>query len=312
MSPRFAFFEGRIVPIEEAKISIMTHALNYGTAAFGGLRGYWNGDEQQLFLFRPLDHFARLLNSAKLLMMNFSYTPESLTDLLIELLNQEAYHENIYVRPLVYKASAGIGVRLHDVKDELSMFAQPYGSYLDREDGLRVCVSSWKRVDDNAIPARGKLAGAYVNSALIKTDAVLNGFDEALVLNDDGHITEASAANFFIVRNGSVITPPVNANILEGITRRTMMTLLYDEMNVPVIERNIDRTEVYAADEAFLCGTGVQIASISEVDRRPIGTGKTGPIVEELRNLFFAVVQGKVQKYREWVQPVYAAEHEAV
>ncbi len=310
MSSRFAFFEGQIVPIEQAKISITTHALNYGTAAFGGVRGYWNPDEKQLYLFRPLDHFTRLLNSGRLLMMKLPYTPEQLTELLIELLRREEFQENVYVRPLVYKASEGIGVRLHDLRDELSMFAVPYGSYLGKEDGIRVGLSSWRRVDDNAIPARGKLTGAYVNSALIKTEAVLNGYDEALVLSDDGHISEGSAANFFMVRNGTVITPPVSANVLEGITRRTVMTLLSDELGIPVIEREIDRTEVYMADEAFFSGTGVQIAAITEVDRRVIGNGATGPIVNKVRDLFFEVVQGKVEKYREWVQPVYVAERE--
>jgi len=307
-SPRFAFFEGQIVPIEQAKISVMTHALHYGTAAFAGLRGYWNNDEQQLFIFRPMDHFVRLLNSAKLLMMNFSFTPQQLTQLLVNLLRREDYREDIYIRPLIYKASAGIGVRLHDLDDELTMFAMPHGDYLGRADNIRVCVSSWRRVDDTAIPARGKLSGAYVNSALAKTDAVLNGYDEALVLTQDGHVAEGSAENFFMIRNGTAITPPITANVLEGITRRTVITLLTESLGIPVVERDIDRSELYVAEEAFFCGTGVQIAAISEIDHRPVGNGSTGETTDRLRSLFANVVRGRVPAYRELVYPVYADE----
>src|SRR5579859_5382769 len=305
-NPRFAFFEGQIVPIEQAKISVMTHALHYGTAAFAGLRGYWNNDEHQLFVFRPLDHFTRLLNSAKLLMMDFNYTPEQLTQILVDLLRRENYHEDIYIRPLIYKSSAGIGVRLHDLENELTIFAMPHGDYLGRVENIRVCVSSWRRVDDNAIPARGKLTGAYVNSALVKTEAVLNGFDEALVLTQDGHVAEGSAENFFMVRNGTAITPPITANVLEGITRRTVITLLSESLGVPVVEREIDRSELYNAQEAFFCGTGVQIAAISEIDRRPVGNGSIGEITNRLCSLFADVVRGKVPTYRHLVHPVYA------
>ena|SRR5579859_5998267 len=306
--PRFAYFQGQIVPIEQAKISIMTHALNYGTAAFGGVRAYWNDEQEQLFIFRPFDHFTRLLQSAKILMMKTPYTSEQLTEITAELLRREGYHEDVYIRPLVYKSSMGIGVRLHDLNDDFSMFAMPHGDYLGKSEGVRVCISSWRRVDDNAIPARGKLAGSYVNSALINTDAQLNGFDEALVLTDDGHVAEGSAENFFMVRNGTAITPPITANILEGITRRTVITLLTEVLGVPVVEREIDRSELYLADEAFFCGTGVQIAAISEIDRRPVANGKTGVLTRQLRTLFFDVVRGKMPKYSQWLQPVYATE----
>ena len=289
----------------------MTHALNYGTAAFGGLRGYWNADDEsagQLFIFRPRDHFARLLQSAKLLLMHLDTTPEALTDILLELIRREDYHEDIYIRPLVYKSTTGIGVRLHDLEDDLTIFAQPQGGYLGRQEHIRVCVSSWRRVDDNAIPARGKLAGSYVNSALIKTDAVLNGYDEALVLTQDGHVAEGSAENFFMIRNGVAITPPITANILEGITRRTVIALLTEQLGVPVVERDIDRSELYIADEAFFTGTGVQVAAISEIDRRPVGNGQTGPISARVLALFDNVVRGRVPAYRAWNQPVYVSE----
>jgi branched-chain amino acid aminotransferase len=306
--PKFAFFNGKIVPLEEAKVSVMNHALNYGTGVFGGLRGYWNDDEQQLFVFRPLDHFERFVQSASLMRIDTGHTPQELVDILTELLRTEGFRETVYVRPLAYKAAEMIGVRLHDVEDGFTMFALPFGRYVDKEEGLHVGFSAWRRVDDNAIPARGKVTGAYANSALIKSDAVLAGYDEALVLNQDGHISEASAANIFIIRKGVAYTPPVEANVLEGIVRRSVIDLLRDELGVQVVERNIDRTEVYIADEAFLCGTGVQVAAITKVEHRNVGTGTMGEVTNSLRDLFFDVVNGRVPQYRHWLNPVYDKE----
>ncbi|MBX3066370.1 MAG: branched-chain amino acid transaminase [Anaerolineae bacterium] len=307
-TPHYAFFEGDIVPIEQAKVSIMTHALHYGTAAFAGLRAYWNADENQLYLFRPLDHFKRFRASAELLYIDLPYTPEKMRDIVISLLCHEGYHTDTYIRPLVYKSQQVIGVRLHNLTSDLAIFAIPFGNYLEHEEGINVTFSSWRRVDDNAIPPRGKICGAYVNSALTKTEAALDGFDDALVLDQEGHIAEASAANFFMVRNGKVITPPVYADILEGITRNTCITLLAEEMGLVVEERPIDRTELFRADEAFLCGTAVQIAAIVTADHHRIGTGKMGPLVTELRRLFFQVVHGELPQYRQWVEPVYSLE----
>jgi branched-chain amino acid aminotransferase len=239
-------------------------------------------------------------------MMDFSYSPENLAEITLDLLRREGWQQDVYVRPLAYKADEKIGVRLHGLIDELTIFSLPFGRYIEKEEGAHVTFSSWRRVDDNAIPARGKISGAYVNSALIKSDALLNGFDEALVLNENGHLAEGSAENVFIVRGGVAITPPVTENILEGITRRTVIRLLANDLGVKVVERLIDRTEVYLADEAFFCGTGVQIAALSRVDHRPIGNGKMGPITKELRDLYFDVVRGKVARYADWCAPVYA------
>jgi branched-chain amino acid aminotransferase len=308
--PKFAFFGGRVVPYSEAKVGVLTHAMNYGTSVFGGLRGYWNSDENQLFVFRPYDHFHRFLNSTKLMCMELPYSIDDLTNGLLELLRTENHREDCYVRPLAFVSDEIIGVRLHDLHAELSIVTIPFGRYVDAEEGAHVTVSSWRRVDDNSIPARGKIGGAYVNSAFIKTDAMRSGFDEAIVLNQDGHLSEGSAENFYIVRNGKVITPPVTDNILEGITRNTVINLLRNEMGIEVEERSIDRTEVYICDESFFSGTGVQIAAITKVDHRPIGDGKMGPIVSELRDLYFNVVRGKVQKYRHWNTPVYETERE--
>jgi branched-chain amino acid aminotransferase len=306
--PSYAYFAGQIVPIEQAKVSVMTHALNYGTGAFGGVRAYWNDEDDQLYIFRPLDHFRRVLSSGKILMMDLPYTPASMLEILLKLLRKENYRgEDVYVRPLIYKSSEGIGVRLHDLDAEFTMFALPFGSYIQNEEGSRVTFSAWRRIDDNAIPARGKITGAYANSALIKTDAALAGFDEALVLDQYGHISEGSAENFFIIRDGVAITPPLHANILEGITRRTIMHLLQEELNVEVQVREIDRTEVFVADEAFFCGTGVQVVAITEVDHRAVGNGQMGPIVRDLRDLYFRVVRGQVARYQDWNVPVYTS-----
>lgn len=308
--PHFAFFDGRIVPFEQATVSVLTHSFNYGTGVFGGLRGYWNDDEEQLYVFRPLDHFERLIQSAGLLRIRVPYTPVELNDILNDLLRTEGFRQNCYIRPLAYKSTEMIGVRLHDVADAFTMFAMPFGSYIANEDGAHVCFSAWRRVDDNAIPARGKIVGAYANSALIKTDAVIAGYDEALVLNQEGHVTEASAANIFIVRRGVVYTPPPQSDVLEGIVRRALITLMRDDLGLEVVEREVDRTEVYVADEMFLCGTGVQVAAITRVEHRSIGSGEMGPITESVRNLFFRVVQGRVPQYRDWLSPVYQAEQQ--
>ncbi len=306
--PNYAFFGGKIVPYSEAKIGVMTHALNYGTGVFGGLRGYWNDEQGDMFLFRPMDHFERFLQSARLLRMTLPYTEADLTQILIDLLRTEGYRENVYIRPLAYKSNEMIGVRLHDVDDAFTIFAIPFGRYVDKEEGLHVGFSAWRRVDDNSIPARGKITGAYVNSALIKSDALLAGYDEALVLNQAGHLTESSAANIFIVRRGVVYTPPVYSDVLEGVVWRSLTQLMQDELGLQVVQRDIDHTEVYVADEAFMCGTGVQVAAITRVEHRPIGTGQMGEITHALRELFMQVVRGKVEKYRSWLTPVYQTE----
>jgi len=303
--PKHAYFQGEIVPYGQAKVGVLTHALNYGTAAFGGLRGYWNAETKQLYLFRPLDHYHRLLNSAKLLCMEFNHTPESLTQITVDLLKKEGHRQDVYVRPLVYKSNEGIGVKLHGLEDDISIVSLPFDRYVSNDTNAHVTISSWRRVDDNVIPARGKISGAYANSALIKTDALRSGFDEALVLNQNGHISEGSAENIFMVRDGVVITPPVTENVLEGITRKTVMTLAEKELGLPVVERPIDRTEVYICDELFMTGTAAQITAITQVDHHSVGAGVMGPISSKLRSLFDDVVRGRNEDYKEWLKPVY-------
>lgn len=306
--PNYAYFEGKIVPYQEAKVGVMTHAFNYGTAAFGGMRGYWNEEEQQLFVFRPREHFQRLLHSSRLLCMELDYSVESLTSITLDLIRTEGYLQDIYIRPLIYKADEIIGVKLHGLQDELTIFSVPFDRYVSNDTNAHVTFSSWRRVDDNMIPARGKISGAYINSALIKTDAVRAGFDEALVLTQDGHISEGSAMNVFMVRDGMLITPPVTDNILEGITRRTILELAHNEIDLPIIERPIDRTEVFICEELFMTGTAAQVTAVTRVDFRPIGNAEMGPVTAKLRELFADVVRGRIPRYRHWNTPVYLEE----
>ena len=303
--PKYAFFNDKIVPYSEAKVGVLTHGLNYGTGVFGGVRGYWNEDEKDLFVFRPLDHFQRFLESTRLLRMELPFTREQITSILTDLIRKEDPHEDVYVRPLAFYGDEIIGVRLHNLTPVLSISVVPFGRYIDKEEGAHVMFSSWRRIDDNVIPARGKIAGGYVNSALAKSDANLAGFDEAILLNQDGHISEGSAENIFIYRKGKVVTPPVTDNILEGITRNTMITLLRDELGMEVVERPIDRTEVYLSDEVFMVATGAQIVAITRIDHRKLGSGTMGPVTLKLRDLYFNVVRGKVPKYRQWCHSVY-------
>ena len=303
--PKYAYFGDKIIPYSEAKVGVLTHGLNYGTGVFGGIRGYWNEEENELFIFRPIDHFQRFLESTRLLRMELPQTHEEAVKILIELIHKEDLHEDIYVRPLAFYADEIIGVRLHNVTPIMTISVLPFGRYLDKEEGAHVMFSSWRRIDDNMIPARGKICGAYVNSALAKSDANLAGFDEAIMLNQDGHIAEGSAENVFILRKGKIVTPPVTDNILEGITRNTMMTLLRDELGMEIVERPIDKSEVYLADEAFMVATGAQIVAITQIDYRKIGSGIMGPVTQKLRDLYFNLVRGKVSKYRQWCYPVY-------
>jgi branched-chain amino acid aminotransferase len=295
---------GKVVPFEDAKVSVATHAFNYGTAVFGGLRGYWNDEQKKMYVFRPLDHYRRLLNSAKMMCMEIPHTPESLTEVTLELIKAEGWQRDIYIRPLIYKSELGIGVRLHNLTDDITIFSLPSFQYIKNDTSAHVTVSSWRRVDDNVIPARGKVSGAYANSALIKTEAARAGFDEALVLNQDGHVSEGSAMNVFMVRDGVVVTPPVTDNILEGITRRSIIELAQKELGLAVVERSIDRTELYIAEELFMTGTAAQVVAVTRVDFRSVGSGVMGPVTTDLRTRFEDILRGKNPKYVKWIVPV--------
>lgn len=299
----FAYFDGKIVPLSEAKVSIVTHAFNYGTGCFEGIRGYWNPEDEQIYLFRVAEHFERLRNSAKILRMDFAESTERLCELACELIRLDGFREDCYVRPIVYKKDEQVGVKLHGLATGLAMFCVPFGPYVDVEHGIRCAVSSWRRVDDNVAPARAKVTGIYVNSALAKTEAVENGFDEAIMLTHDGHVSEGSAENLFLVRDGALVTPPFSDNILEGITRGTVIELATKELGLSVVERCIDRSELYIADEVFLCGTGAQISPVVEIDRRAIGSGRVGDVTARLQQRYFDVVRGRDARYRHWRRP---------
>jgi len=297
---KHAFFEGKIVLLADAKVNIATHGFLYGTAVFSGMRAYWNEEQRSLFVFRPYDHFRRLLHSARIMSMQSRYDEESLIQLTLDLLRTDSWQQDVYLRPTFYKADLGIGVRLHDLKDEFSMFVTAFDKYVQNDTNAHVTVSSWRRIDDNVIPARGKVAGAYANSALIKTDANLAGFDEALVLDNNGHVSEGSAMNFFMLRDGVLVTPPVTDNILEGITRKSVIELARNELGLNVVERSIDRTELFIAEELFMTGTAAQITAVTKVDHRPVGAGVMGPITTNLRSAYEDILRGKNKKYEQW------------
>ena len=303
--PLLCYFEGKIVPLAGAKIGILTHAMSYGTGCFEGIRAYYNPEHSQLYIFRAREHFERFHQSARIMMIELKLGIDELVQVTADLLRKSGLHTDSYIRPMAYKADEVIGVRLHNLHDEMYMAVLPFGNYIDIDRALNVGVSSWKRIDDNMIPARSKITGAYVNSAFAKTEALMNGFDEAIMLDADGHVSEGSAENLFMLRNGTAYTPPVTSNILEGVTRQTIMTLLHEDLGIPVVERVIDRTELYICDELILCGTGAQIAPVGTVDHRPVGRGGIGEVGRALQNLYFDVVRGNVTKYTHWCTPVH-------
>ncbi len=301
----WAFFNGEFVPLRDARISVLTHAFNYGTGVFEGIRAYWNASHEQLYALHLKDHYERLHRSCRVMRIALPYSADRLAEVTLEVLRRCGYHEDAYVRPIAYKSSELIGVRLHDLEDAFTLFAVPMGKYIETDRGIRCGVSSWRRTDDNAIPARSKITGAYVNAALAKTEAHENGYEEAIVLDQQGHVSEGSAMNLFMARDGKLITPPVTDNILEGITRRSLIQLSREDLGLEVVERTVDRTELYVADEVFLCGTGAQISPVVDIDHRPVGTGEVGSITAKLSRLYFRVVRGDEQKYRHWLTPVY-------
>ena len=302
--PPYAYFNKKFMPLEEAKIGVLTHALHYGTACFEGIRGNWNAEESQILIFRAKEHFERLHQSCRIIRVKPQYSVKEMCDLTVKLVAKSGYKEDVYIRPLAYKSAERVGVRVHDIEDDFLLVVVTLPAYLDAEKGVRCCVSSWRRVDDNMIPARGKITGIYVNSALAKSEALERGFDEAILLTQDGHISEGSGENVFMVINNKLITPPTTDNILLGITRDTVMRIAQSELGVETIERSVDRSELYTCDEAFFTGTAAHVTPIIEIDERPVGNGNIGKITSKLQQLYFQIIQGKNLKYREWCIPV--------
>jgi branched-chain amino acid aminotransferase len=297
------YFEGQYVPLGDARVNIMTHAFMYGTAVFEGIRAYWNAEDGVLYGLKFREHMDRIRRNAGMLLMRDLPTVDELVEIVSEVARRNAFHEDVYIRPCFYLSSRAVGVRLHNLDHELTVFAVPFGNYIETDLGVRLMTSTWRRNADDALPARGKIVGGYVNMAFQKSEAELNGFDEALVLTHDGHASEASAANMFIVRNGRLITPTVTDDILEGVTRLAVLELA-GTLGIPVDVRSINRSEVYIADEMFLCGTGVQMSPVIEVDHRPIGSGKVGPISQRLTDAYFSAVRGRDPRFAHWLTPI--------
>ncbi|MCL5772086.1 MAG: branched-chain amino acid transaminase [Actinobacteria bacterium] len=303
--PKYAFFKGEIIPISEAKVDIRTNALQYGTAVFEGIRCYWASDKKKNYVFRIKSHYERLLDSAKIMMIDIKYSIDELCSITLELLKKEAYEEDSYIRPYAYNSGLNIGPKLIHNEQDLFIYTIQLGEYLNLSKPINVCVSSWTRIPDNCMPPRAKIAGSYVNAALQKTEALLGGYEEAITLSSDGqHVSEGSAMNLFMVKNEKLVTPPTYNDILEGITRNTVIELAKNELNLDVIERQIDRTELYTADELFFCGTGAQVSPIGSVDGRIIGNGEMGSLTKKIQDIYFKVVKNELKKYSQWCTEV--------
>jgi branched-chain amino acid aminotransferase len=309
---RIAYFEGQFRPMADCTISIMTHTFLYGTGVFEGVRGYWDDQSGKMNVFRLREHFQRLSTSAKILRTTLPAPIDELCEITAELCRRNGDQTDVYIRPQAYKSDQVIGPELINRTDAFFIFSLPFGKYLEKTTGMHCGTSSWRRVGDNMIPARAKVTGIYVNSSLARTEAMENGFDEAIMLNANGHVGEGSSENLFIVRDGKLITPGNADDILEGITRRTVMELARDELGVETEARSMARTELYSADECFLCGTGAEITPVTKIDHRDIGDGEVGPVTTRLRDVFFEVVRGRRPKYRHWLYPVTAPERVAV
>jgi branched-chain amino acid aminotransferase len=302
---KYAYFEGEIVPIENAKISIMTHSFNYGTGVFEGIRGYWSAEQEQLYFFKLKEHYIRMFRNFNLFQIDLPITIEDACRITVELARKNQFRQDMYIRPIAYKSSYEIGPRMHDLDNEFAIFSIPLGDYVNTSDGLSVMVSTWRRIPDNSIPSRSKATGIYVNSALASTEAKQSGFDEAIMLTQDNYVSEGSAMNLFMVRDGELLTTPVTADILEGVTRQTIMQIACDQTGIETTIRPIGRTELYVADELFFCGTGAQVAPVTAVDHRPVGDGTPGELTMKLQALYFSVVQSRLPEYSAWLTPVY-------
>ena len=301
--PQFAFFRGDLVPVEDARISVLTHALHYGTAVFEGVRGNWNPDQETMYIFRLREHYQRLLLGCRMLMMQLPYSVDDLCRITVQLVEKNANRSDIYIRPLAYKSAELVAnLKLHELADDFALIVVPFGNYLGT-DNLRCCTSSWRRLDDQMTPTQIKTSANYLNSILAKTEAVLAGFDEAILLNQDGHVSEGSGENLFMMRKGQLITPTLADNPLPGITRETVIELAQEELGLQIVERRIDRSELYLADEVFLSGTAAHLTPVIQLDNRPIANGEPGPISTQLKQMYFDIVFGRNPKYLHWCTP---------
>ena len=302
--PSYAYMNKEFIPLEDARVGIMTHALHYGTGVFEGIRSNWNAEQQQAYIFRLKEHYERLVNGCKVMNISLPCSVDDMCRITVELVAKCGFKEDAYIRPLAFKSSQALGVRLHDLEDDFLVFVIPWGPYLD-VDKARCGVSSWRRPDDNVNPPQVKSTGIYINNALAKTEAIGNGFDEAIMLSPDGHVSEGSGENIFLVIGGKLVTPATSDNILTGITRNTAIELAKNELGIETIERSIDRSELYTADECFMTGTAAHLTPVAEIDRRKVGDGEIGPITAKLQDIYGQVIRGGHPKYASWCTPVF-------
>ena len=298
MAKSLAFFQGKIVPIEQAKVSVMTHALHYGTGVFEGIRGNWNAERETMYVFRLREHYERLLQGCRMLMMDIPYSVDDLCNITEDLIKASGVRQDVYIRPLAYKSEELVAnLKLHEVESDFTLIIVPFGDYIDSDGAINCCTSSWRRMDDTIIPPRVKISGHYVNSILAKTEAVLAGFDEAIMLNQDGHVCEGTGENIFLVHGNTIATPTLESNVLPGVTRQTVLDLAHDHLGITIEERLVDRSELYTADEIFLTGTAAHIQGVGSVDHRPVGGRGIGPLTRKLQELYFPIVRGQDPKY---------------
>ena len=301
---KYAYFRGEIVPFEQATISIMTHAFNYGTGVFEGIRAYWNEDQGQSYILKLKEHYQRMLRSCKAMEIKVSLSLTELCNLTIELVRRNGYKEDVYIRPLAYKSQEKIGLGLRGVEDDFAIYLAPFGNYLDVSRGIKVCLSKFRRISSQSMPVGAKLTGTYFNSSLAKSDALRRGYVEAITLSHKGNVAEGSGENLFMVKGGKIITPPLSDDILPGITRAALMELARKELGIKVIEKSFKPAALYKADELFFCGTGAQVSPITQVEKKKIGRGKVGTITKELQDLYFMAVRGEMPKYKKWLTSV--------
>ncbi len=302
--PSYAYLNGELVPLEEARVGVMTQALHYGTAVFEGIRGNWNADHGQMYVFRLRDHYARLVEGAGVLRMQPKLSVDEMCDITLDLLRKSEFKEDCYIRPLQYKSTQALGVKLHGLEDDFLVFAFPWGPYLDVE-SARCCVSSWRRPSDNSIPPRVKSTGLYLSSAQCKTEAIESGYDEGIMLTPDGYVSEGSGENIFLVQDGKLVTPAVYCSILVGISRASVIELARRELGIETVERHVSRAELYTSDECFMTGTAAHVTPVSEIDGHKLGNGGVGEITGRIRDLYFKAIRGELEDYKRWCTPVY-------
>jgi branched-chain amino acid aminotransferase len=301
----WVYFNGEFVRYHDVHVGLVAHALHHGTACFEGIRAYWNDRLHQLFLLQPAPHFERLHQSARMLRMQLHEPVERLVEITIELLRRNDLRQDAYVRPILYKSGEVITPAMDDIEESFGIYVTPYGKHAGATNGISCMISTWRRISDQSIPLRAKVTGAYINSALIRSEALRHGYDEAISLTMDGHVCEGSVANVFMVKGGRFVTPPVTDDVLEGVTRRLLGDLIREELCTEVEARSIDRSELYTCQELLLCGTGAEILPVVRVDGCKVGDGLVGPMSHRLMDCYAAAARGESSQRADWTVAVW-------